>query len=132
MPAQRDLADKIRDHVQLRKLVARRQVILVDHRKPQPAIVIDPRAEIGETILESTLPLGGGYGSVDIRLRKLPKKETRPLSPGISSVCGVNAGAAVNADCGVGACGFVPWAWVAVFRWVARGWLGTDGRGSGR
>ena len=53
-------------------------------------------------------------------------------SPGISSVCGVNAGAAVNADCGVGACGFVPWAWVAVFRWVARGWLGTDGRGSGR
>lgn len=80
VPPQRDLAEKIRDHVQLRKLVGRRQVILEDHRKALPAIVIDPRVEVGETIIESSLPLGGGYGNVTLSLRKLPKKQTKPLS----------------------------------------------------
>ncbi len=80
VPAQNDLVEKIRDHVQLRALVARRQVILTDKRKGKAPVIIDPLPLSGDDIVSRTLSLGPDYGDVELRLRKLPSKETRPLS----------------------------------------------------
>lgn len=79
VPRRTTLMERLSDHAQLRNLLRRREVLLTDLRDSQQAIVLEPRDNRGEVIIDCSLSVGS-YGDVSLSVRRLPARVTQPLT----------------------------------------------------
>ncbi len=79
VPGRTALVERLSDHAQLRNLLRRREVLLTDSRESGQRMVLEPREDRGELIIDSAFAVGA-YGDVSLRVRKLPVRVTKPLT----------------------------------------------------
>ena len=79
VPRPAQIADRLKDHAQLRHLLRRQQVFLIDDRRGGQPIVLEPRPERGETVFDGPIEIKG-YGEAHLKLRKLPEPAKGGLS----------------------------------------------------
>ena len=80
IPSRLQLQDKISEHVQLRDLVRRRSVLLIDKRGGD-GVPVELQAPnlVGEVVIDEQLPVAG-YEPVHLVVRKLPQRSSGGVS----------------------------------------------------
>lgn len=81
IPSRLQLQDKISEHVQLRDLVRRRSVLLIDKRGGE-GVPVELQAPnlVGEVVIDEQLPVTG-HEPVHLVVRKLPQRSSGGVSP---------------------------------------------------